>query len=700
MKESEEQTAVRRDARAFEQALSSSERKELGQFFTGLPLGRILAYLVVEPETKTILDPMAGVGDLLDSASEAAYFYQAAPERLDGIEIDEASAAICQRRLKTVFNPSGAESRVVRGDAFASKTYESLAEGGYDLVITNPPYVRYQSLNGRAESIRIGLSAISEHYLAGVTKEVWSALARGYSGLADLSVPAWLLSGLLVRPGGRLAMVVPATWRSRDYADVIRYLLLRCFQLELIVEDTQPGWFSDALVRTHLIIAQRLSEDEIARSLVQRGAWPQARWVQVAPDASGESSLVGGAFSCAHPEAAFAAWCFRSEEEDAPGLHWRPFFLEDEWRDLWQKTGGCSWMQALEKSAAPIPLFAQEYSASIPETLRDLLPSSFDNRAMRPLDGVGISTGQGLRTGCNRFFYVRLFEDPSDGLATVVPDPALGGQMLAVPAEALIPVLHRQADLELWREGMSPRTRVLDLRGFVLPEDFAAVRYAAGKKITGTRDLPAVMPEELAAYVREAARTPLGNDLNAKPVPELSAVKTNARPARGGSLPRFWYMLPDFKPRHLPQAFVPRIIHATPHVYKNTQPPILIDANFSTFWSTRGKWTPAGLAAFLNSSWCRAIMEALGTPLGGGALKLEAGHLRKMPVPDLGPEAIENLNQAAAHAQGNPDGFQIDQIVLGAMLAAEHAEGEMLTFAKRLNARRSDLSKTRQGGTE
>src|SRR5690606_40625897 len=44
----------------------------------------------------------------------------------------------------------------------------------------------------------------------------------------------------------------------------------------------------------------------------------------------------------------------------------------------------------------------------VPEALRDLLPESFDGQALRTLDDAGICAGQGLRTGCNRFFYVRL----------------------------------------------------------------------------------------------------------------------------------------------------------------------------------------------------------------------------------------------------------------------------------------------------
>jgi hypothetical protein len=110
------------------------------------------------------------------------------------------------------------------------------------------------------------------------------------------------------------------------------------------------------------------------------------------------------------------------------------------------------------------------------------------------------------------------------------------------------------------------------------------------------------MPDDLAALVREAARfSPWGE--GGKPTPELSAVRTNVRPHRSGiASPRFWYMLPDFMPRHLPAAFVPRIIDGVPWVERNLGEPILVDANFSTFWTSDSAWTGYAVKALLNST--------------------------------------------------------------------------------------------------
>ncbi|MEM7767393.1 MAG: N-6 DNA methylase [Pseudomonadota bacterium] len=699
MWKSEQNIETRDAARAFEEALPPAQRKALGQYFTGMRLGRMLAHLAIGPETERVLDPMAGNGDLLDAAREVAASVGATLTQVDGIEIDPATAEFCDYRLKTLAGPGDGAPRITCGDAFDNRSYESLGAQPYDLVITNPPYVRYQALNGRAEKVRRGLLAAADELLDGEARAVWTALAAGYSGLADLSVPAWLLSALLVRPGGRLALVVPATWRSRAYGDVIRYLLLRCFDVEIIVEDTQPGWFSDALVRTHLIVARRLSDGDIAVPLGAREQWTDARWIQLAPLSADAESLVGAAFPGPDPEAAFARWC-RMGGDERPGIEARDFPLAGEWIALRAAAGSRPWLAKLEPGARDLPLHATGAVSGppVPEALSDLLPEEFDSAGLCSLEELGLYAGQGLRTGCNRFFYVRALKVSDPATIEVVLNDAYGGKVLAVPRDAVRPVLHRQADLEGWRSGHLPAMRVLDLRGWVLPEDTHAVRAVQQSYETAGIAQPRQMPAALAAFVRQAAAQPLGAGEAAKPVCDLSAVRTNLRSARPAAPPRFWYMLPDFVPRHLPHAFVPRIIHGSPQAYRNAEEPILIDANFSTFWPDDIGWSPGALTAFLNSTWCKAVMEAVGTPLGGGALKLEAVHLRAMPVPRIGRAAIDEIDAVLAAQKSDEQSRQaIDRIVLGVMLCTK-SPAALDRFAQGLYGRLADMGAARQRG--
>jgi hypothetical protein len=623
---------------------------------------------------------------------------------LDGIELDASTAAHCQHRLARIIG----EHEIPRYHISTSSAFEppvlgDLLGSGYDLVITNPPYVRYQSRNKdtlHGDQIRSGIKTIADRLLSGADRSVWQVLIEGYSGLADLSIPSWLLSGLFVRPGGTLALVVPATWRSRDYADVIRYLMLRCFAIDYVVEDTQPGWFSEALVRTHLIIARRLTTHEVEVPLRDRHDFPTVKWLQVSPDAANNVSLVGGAFG-ENPEAALATWLSTNSEEQHRGIVRHFFNLHQEWAILENRVRSKRWFQRLEGPETGLPLFAlghQPPAPSLPNSLQDIIPAE-SLRSLCVLKDVGIQVGQGLRTGCNQFFYVTACGWRDDGMVQVKASSLFGGREFSVPATALRPVLRRQAETPIVQIGQVPLGRVLDLRGWVLQEDEQIVMAAAPAYKRIGEALPNVMPDELAAFVRSAAQTSPDGNANVNRIPELSAVRTNIRtPHDSDTTPRFWYMLPDFAPRHLPSVFVPRVNHGRPWAVTNLEPPILIDANFSTFWSAQGPWTRFALRALLNSTWCFALAEVLGTPLGGGALKLEASHFRQMPIPKLPAVAQSELDAAGRELAPDSPSVQlrVDFIMLRAVIGEQTDERRLVELAAALAARAEKLRRDRQ----
>lgn len=700
MRNSEAHGRIREAARSYEQTLPSPQRKQLGQFFSGVRLGKLLAHLSLHPTTQTVIDPMAGHGDLLDATWEAATESELQIERLDGIEIDSPTAAICRERLVAV---SGApRQKIITGDAFSTASIASLGLAAYDLVIANPPYVRYQARNVSGETRdkpRLGVSELIEEHLSGTDKSIWRSLAEGYSGLADLSVPAWLLAGMMTKPGGRLALVAPATWRSRDYADVVRYLLLRCFALEYIVEDKQPGWFSDALVRTHLIVARRLNPEEAAVPLGKRSEWQSGLWMQIAPEAADKHSLVGAAFGGESPERQFADWVRNDCSDLRSGITVRKFAPIEEWASLRTQVKHRRWYHQLEQADDEIPLFStgcSPDSMAIPDALKDVLPGDFSPHALVSLEQAGIQVGQGLRTGSNVFFYVTAHRPAKDGFVHVKASPFFNQVEFLAPASALVPVLRRQSELAYLENGKDILGRVLDLRQWVLPQDAEAVASAKLAYESCGKAPPRPMPDELAAYVVMAAgaRLPEG-----KFIPQLSAVRTNVRvPRNERECPRFWYMLPDFAPRHLPAAFVPRVNNGLAWVEANCDPPILIDANFSTFWSTRNRWSGYAIKALLNSAWCRSLMEAVGTPLGGGALKLEATHLRRIPIPALSDRAREELDIAGRRLTRKARDIQdhIDKIILDELLSGYSPRVSGLQLAKAMTDRAQTLSSARK----
>ena len=696
--------AIRAEARLFEQGLPSNQRKQLGQFFTGVSLGKVLAHLALNDATRTVLDPLAGHGDLLDATWEAAIECGIPLARLDAIEVDRRTADTCRVRLDRMKDGrSDPEQLVIEGDAFEPHIIGRLPEQGYDLVITNPPYVRYQMRTSGApgcEKRRANLKLIFDRCLSPINAHIWSNLAAGYSGLADLSIPAWLLTAALVKPGGHLAMVVPATWRSRDYADVVRYLLLRCFEVKVVVEDQQPGWFCDALVRTHLVVAKRLDDHTIRASVAARGYCSTAPWLRIAPAVASPESLVGVAFSGDTPEASFAAWTRTNRKKLISGITEDIFDPHKEWAAIWHQSRRRAWLGALEADLAPGALRnlrACSLESTLPHSIQTIISEGFRLCELQTLDQTGIRTGQGLRTGCNAFFYVTAHGMDTNDSVVVETSPLFGNRKFSCPRTALQSVIRGQSEISCLEDNQTVLGRVLDLREWVLPED--AQSYSGESMEQNLFGIFRTMPDQLAAYVCLASTMPANGKCDGVVIPELSAVRTNIRSAKNGrSKPRFWYMLPDFAPRHRPAAFVPRINQNTPWVEANTDRPILVDANFSTFWSPDRSWSRYAIKALMNSSWSRAYMEVVGTPLGGGALKLEATHLRRMLFPKLSNRARAKLNDLGRSlGQDTRENLRdIDQIVLTPFTSASKHSRTTTKLADDLRQLACQLSSLRQ----
>jgi hypothetical protein len=703
---------ARSSATTYEASLEPTRRKRLGQFFSGLPLGRLLASIALDREALTVIDPMAGHGDLLDAALECSSRHGASLVRVDGVEIDRPTADMCMRRLEGWRRELGTEAIVIRArDAFDGEASAEYADNGYGLVITNPPYVRYQtqatvdaSESQRSpDDIRRDLRSLVGARTNRAEWPIWQAIVDGYSGLADLSVPAWILAASLVRPGGVLALVAPATWRSRDYGDIIQYLLARCFRLRYLIEDTQPGWFSDALVRTQLVVARRRSANEARVSLAQRGTEHQPIVsVRVSPPAGDSRSLVGSAFPGEDPEGQFTGWLGRLSgggEDPERGLAWSTSSLNEFADDIVTTSRRRSWFSSLEPQVSG-PLFGNGNRLSrniIPAPLRPLLEGIATVDVVLPED-TQLFISQGLRTGCNGFFYVDVIESVTDESVRIRLSSLFNDEEIVLPANCLVPVIRRQAEIEspVKREALTGR--VLDLSRWILPEDAEAVQGARRGYERDGSDIPSVMPHPLADFVRRAAETVYGAGTEGVRISELSAVKTNARGTATGRTPRFWYMLPPFARRHFPAAFVARINQGIPWVEVNDDPPALVDANFSTIWSDELKWSRFAMCAVLNSSWCRVCMEALGTPLGGGALKLEATQLRRLPLPqvtDADQPFLDAEGRRVALDRGASLGA-IDRFVIERVTGMSLGPADSDELTKRLRSTADTMCRDRQ----
>jgi hypothetical protein len=115
---------------------------------------------------------------------------------------------------------------------------------------------------------------------------------------------------------------------------------------------------------------------------------------------------------------------------------------------------------------------------------------------------------------------------------------------------------------------------------------------------------------------------------------------------------------------------------------------VLLDANFSTLWCEGSEWSPEAVFGVLNSTWGELCMEALGATLGGGALKLEAAHLRQLPLPTFSGAQKEKIRDlvrkafdAGAFERYRP---KIDQVIVSALAQRELSSAEAMASLQKL----------------
>lgn len=649
----------------------AARRKRLGQYFTGTRLARLLAALAGADSARSILDPMAGNGDMLVACRE----YGASLARFGAVEIDPIAKVSCDERA--------AWSDPVLGNAFDPGTVRKLPSTEWDLVITNPPYVRYQSLSQGAGSgfrlpsggdVRKGLLKIvrTASALDPEDREFFSELVSGYSGLADLAVPSWLLCAAMCAPGGRLALVLPESWLSRDYATIVHYLLLRWFRIKYIVEDSHAAWFPDAQVKTTLLVAERIArrpsafdwerDESFLRIRLSRGTiGPSGMVDRIFPQAAGDPEW---RFAETAAELLRSGRSFRTELVEAEHV---PIVGLAE--NLRRRCVRQEWLVKLERQGSAHADAGDRHA--MPDALASWLSAAAGSGRLTTLENLGAKIGQGLRTGANAVFYGEALSD-LDREELVETSAALGNIRVAVPKEIALPVLRKQVELPegfVVDAGLIPG-RVLTVRSHALPEDDPEGAYRP-------------MPDGASRWIRKASEA----DFGGKKAWQLSAVAPNIRPGNPekGIRPRFWYMLPDFAERHLPDLLVARVNGGTPKTFLNEGRKAVVDANFSTVRASAGSQAdPWALLALLNSSWCKAAMELSGAVMGGGALKVEAAHLRRLPVPELSASEWEVLSRLG-RSLGNGDAGaaeSVDAAVVSGLLGRRAMKEECRKLAE------------------
>ncbi|MFX1516329.1 MAG: class I SAM-dependent DNA methyltransferase, partial [Promethearchaeota archaeon] len=195
--------------------------KSMGQYFTPINIARLMIELISNGKEKRILEPSAGKGIFLSILASMGY------RELKGIEIDPSIA-----------NQSPIPIEVE--NFFDFPTSEK-----YDVVIGNPPYIRWKNL-----------SLKQRQYLS--SSSFWQ---KRMNGLTDILQPFIFKSVDHLKIDGELIFITPVFWMQTLHAEPLRRFLLKNGSLEVIINFHETRIFPKANLNLVIFKYRKSKED-------------------------------------------------------------------------------------------------------------------------------------------------------------------------------------------------------------------------------------------------------------------------------------------------------------------------------------------------------------------------------------------------------------------------------------------------------
>lgn len=186
---------------------NSTDQKLRGAYYTPMQLASAMVGIFAADITiKTILEPSCGDGVFIDAAIEAGLINNI--ELFRAIEIESSEVELLKNRSAKYKNID------IQHKDFFDFYNESYKTTKYDLILGNPPYIRYQ-------------------YLTESQREIQSKILTSHGMKSNKLINAWV--GFLVAcvqmlsENGKIAFVVPAEILQVAYAEDLRFYLSNHF---------------------------------------------------------------------------------------------------------------------------------------------------------------------------------------------------------------------------------------------------------------------------------------------------------------------------------------------------------------------------------------------------------------------------------------------------------------------------------------
>jgi len=213
---------------------NESAQKLRGGYYTPPDLALYLSKWVAEANPKTILEPSCGDGVFL----EALVSVLSRDAGITAIELDSREA---RKAAERVGGYEQAATEILCADFLEWYLKSDPDNHCFDAVVGNPPFIRYQYLSEKDQKF---------------SERIFTRHKLRFTRHTNAWVPFVIASLSLLRPGGRMAMVVPAEIFHILHAQSLRrHVGQHCKRI--IIIDPEEIWFDGTLQGAVLFLAEK-----------------------------------------------------------------------------------------------------------------------------------------------------------------------------------------------------------------------------------------------------------------------------------------------------------------------------------------------------------------------------------------------------------------------------------------------------------
>ncbi|WP_434717354.1 HsdM family class I SAM-dependent methyltransferase [Lactococcus lactis] len=216
-------------------------KKFRGGYYTPEKLANLISKWCIKKREDTILEPSAGDGKFVAAAHEIQKNLgkKDSGDTILAVEISEKESEKISKDY----------AQVINDDFFTVFENELLSKKTFDVVLGNPPFIRYQSFDNN------------------LREKAFTNMKRfGFepNKMTNIWVPFLLLSIQLLNEDGRMGMVIPAELLQVDYAGEIREYLIKAFD-ELLVLTFNENIFDNAQQEVVVLLGRKKSKNKGVR---------------------------------------------------------------------------------------------------------------------------------------------------------------------------------------------------------------------------------------------------------------------------------------------------------------------------------------------------------------------------------------------------------------------------------------------------